>query len=216
MPRPCNNLGVVLLAQGKRAEASACFARSLTLMPQLFSPFAGVCKTLAAVNPTIAQAMARAMQAWPAQLSLAQLLDGASLDGLAADPMLLCILQSTVVRDLALECALTTLRAHLQRVALDAPAASAGELALCCAIARQCFINEYVFATTPDEDAGVAALKARLADAIASGAAVAPMALAALAMYLPLHALPDAAALLERAWPAPLADVRDPAAARTA
>ena len=33
------------------------------------------------------------------------------------------------------------------------------------------------------------------------------MALAALAMYLPLHALPDAAALLERAWPAPLADV---------
>ncbi len=202
-----NNLGVVLLAQGKRAEASACFARALTLMPQLFSPFAGVCTTLAAVNPTIAQAMARAMQAWPAHLSLAQLLDGASLDRLAADPMLICILQSTVVRDLTLECALTTLRAHLQRVALDAPAGSASELALGCAIARQCFINEYVFATTREEDAGVAALKARLADAIASGAAMAPMVLAALATYLPLHALPNAAALLDRAWPAPLAGV---------
>ena len=201
-----NNLGVVLLAQGKRAEASACFARSLTLMPQMFSPFAGVCKTLAAVNPTIAQAMARAMQAWPAQLSLALLLDGASLDGLAADPLLICILESTVVRDVPLECALTTLRAYLQRVALEAPAASAGELALGCAIARQCFINEYVFATTPEEDARVGALKARLADAIASGAAVTPMAVAALAAYLPLCALADAA-LLERAWPAPLAGV---------
>jgi SAM-dependent methyltransferase len=202
-----NNLGVVLLAQGKRAEASACFARALTLMPQLFSPFAAICTTLAAVNPTIAQAMARAMQAWPAHLSLAQLLDGASLDELAADPMLICILQLTVVRDLTLECALTTLRAHLQRVALDAPTGSASELTLGCAIARQCFINEYVFATTPEEDAGVAALKARLADAIASGAAVAPMVLAAVATYLPLHALPNAAALLERAWPAPLAGV---------
>ena len=202
-----NNLGVVLLAQGKRAEASACFARSLTLMPQLFSPFAGVCKALAAVNPTIAQAMTRAVQAWPAHLSLAQLLDGASLDGLAADPMLICILQSTVVRDLTLECALTTLRAHLQRVALEAPAGSASELTLGCAIARQCFINEYVFATTREEDAGVAALKARLADAFASAASVAPMVLAALATYLPLHTLPDAAALLDRAWPAPLAGV---------
>ena len=36
-PRPCNNLGCVLLAQGKRNEASACFAQALTLMPQLFS-----------------------------------------------------------------------------------------------------------------------------------------------------------------------------------
>lgn len=202
-----NNLGVVLLAQSNRAEASACFARALTLLPQLFSSFAGVCATLAAVNPAIAQAMGVAMQAWPARLPLAQLLDGASLDGLAADPMLTCILQSTVVRDLALERAITGLRAHLLRVALEAPAGTISVLSFCCAIARQCFINEYVFATTPDEDAGVAALKARLADATASDAAVAPMVLAALAMYLPLHALPGAAALLDRAWPGPLADV---------
>jgi len=197
-----NNLGLVLQAQGKLAEASARFAQALVLMPQLFSPFAGVCATLAAVNPAIALAMARAMQAWPSRLSLAQLLDGANLDGLAADPLLICILQSTVVRNFALECALTALRAHLLRAALDEPAVAASELTLCCAIARQCFINEYVFATTPDEDAGVAALNARL-----TGAATAPMALAGLAMYLPLHALPEAAALLDRAWSAPLVDV---------
>ena len=69
-------------------------------------------------------------------------------------------------------------------------------LAFCCALAKQCFINEYVFATTPDEDAQIDRLKATLGDAIASGAAIAPMQLAALAMYLPLHALPDADALL--------------------
>jgi 2-polyprenyl-3-methyl-5-hydroxy-6-metoxy-1,4-benzoquinol methylase/tetratricopeptide (TPR) repeat protein len=209
-----NNLGLVLHAQGKLSEASACFARALALRPQLFSPFAGVCATLAAVNPAIGQAMARAMPAWPARLPAARLLDGASLDALAADPLLLCILQSTVVRNLALECALTALRAHLLGVALGAAPATAGELTLCCAIARQCFINEYVFATAADEESNVAALKARL-----TGAAAAPMALAALAMYLPLHALPDAAALLERDWPAPLAAVltqqlREPQAER--
>ncbi len=205
-----NNLGLVLHAQGKLTEASACFARALVLRPQLFNPFAGVCATLAAVNPAIGQAMARAMPAWPARL-----LNGASLDALAADPLLLCILQSTVVRNLALECALTSLRAHLLGVALDAAPATAGELTFCCAIARQCFINEYVFATTADEESNVAALKARLTGA----AAVAPMALAALAMYLPLHTLPDAAALLARDWPAPLAGVltqqlREPQAER--
>ena len=209
-----NNLGLVLHAQGKLNEASACFARALALRPQLFSPFAGVCATLAAVNPAIGQAMARAMPAWPARLPAARLLDGSSLDALAADPLLLGILQSTVIRNLALECALTALRAHLLGIALGAAPATAGELTLCCAIARQSFINEYVFATTADEESGVAALKARL-----TGAAAAPMTLAAIAMYLPLHTLPDAAALLDRDWPAPLAAVliqqlREPKAER--
>ena len=57
-----NNLGVVLLAQGKRAEASACFARSLTLMPQLFEQFNAICETLAEVLPPIGEAMRRAMR----------------------------------------------------------------------------------------------------------------------------------------------------------
>ena len=34
-------------------------------------------------------------------------------------------------------------------------------LAFCCALAKQCFINEYVFATTPDEDAQVERLQSR-------------------------------------------------------
>ena len=52
-----NNLGCVLHAQGKLNEASARFAQSLTLMPQLFEQFGGVCATLVAVLPPIGEAM---------------------------------------------------------------------------------------------------------------------------------------------------------------
>src|SRR4249920_612774 len=64
-----NNLGVVLLAQGKRAEASACFARSLTLLPQLFEQFNAICETLAEVLPPIGEAMRRASASWPNRLT---------------------------------------------------------------------------------------------------------------------------------------------------
>ena len=42
-----NNLGAVLQAQGKLREASAYFAQSLSLMPQLFEQSSGVNATLA-------------------------------------------------------------------------------------------------------------------------------------------------------------------------
>ena len=60
-----NNLGCVLLAQGKRDAASACFERALVLMPQLFDDFASVSALLVAVNPALGEGMARAAGAWP-------------------------------------------------------------------------------------------------------------------------------------------------------
>jgi 2-polyprenyl-3-methyl-5-hydroxy-6-metoxy-1,4-benzoquinol methylase len=107
-------------------------------------------------------------------------------------------LQSVPARKTELELVLTSLRAALLTEAGDAQDDSV--LAFCCAMAKQCFINEYVFAATADEDAQVDRLKSMLGDAIASGAAIAPMRLAALAMYLPLHALRGADALLARTW----------------
>ena len=77
----------------------------------------------------------------------------------------------------------------------------------CCALARQCFINEYVFATTPDEDTQVERIKATITDALSSGAEVPPTQLAALATYVPLYALAGADALLSRAWPPALDEV---------
>jgi 2-polyprenyl-3-methyl-5-hydroxy-6-metoxy-1,4-benzoquinol methylase len=194
-----NNLGCVLQVQGKLNEASARFAQALTLMPQLFEQFNGVCATLAAVLPPIGEAMRRAIAAWPNRLTADQLLGGAGLRAICEDPMLLSLLQSVPARKTELELVLTSLRAALLNEAGDAP--DDGVLAFCCAMAKQCFINEYVFAVTADEDAQVDRLKAMLGDAIAAGAAIAPMRLAALAMYLPLHALPGADALPARTWP---------------
>ena len=204
----CNNLGVVLQAQGKLSEASASFAKSLALLPQLFEQFTAIFNTLAAVLPPIGEAMRRAAGAWPNRLTVTQLFGAAGLAAISGDPLLLCMLQSVPTRNLELERLLTSLRLSL----LDT-AAGAGEpaaqptLAFCCAMAKHCFINEYVFATTPDEDAQVDRLKALLGDALSASAAIAPLRLAALAMYLPLHTLPDADALLAHAWPPAVDDV---------
>ena len=203
-----NNLGLVLLAQGKLAEASARFAQALTLMPQLFEQFNGVCATLAAVLPPIGEAMRRAIAAWPNRLTADQLLGSAWLSAIAADPLLLCLMQSIPVREIALERVQTALRLALLEAAADASkAVSDAALAFCCALAKQCFINEYVFVTTPDEDAQVERIESSLADAINTTAAIAPILIAAIAMYRPLHALPFAQQLLDRSWPPALDDV---------
>ncbi len=198
-----NNIGCVLQAQGKLAEASARFAHSLTLMPQLSNQFADICATLISVLPPIAAAMQRAAAAWPQRLTVDQMLGSSGLTAVAKDPLLLRILRSVPVRDIALERVLTTLRTALLDAAIVGGPASEAELMFCCALAQQCFINEYVFATTPDEDAQVD----RLRTAIDAGATVAPEAIAAFAMYRPLHALPGAASLLDCRWPAALDDV---------
>jgi 2-polyprenyl-3-methyl-5-hydroxy-6-metoxy-1,4-benzoquinol methylase len=203
-----NNLGCVLHAQGKLNEASAWFAHSLTLIPQLFDQFRGVCATLVGVLPPIGEAIRRTNAAWPNRLTADQLLGSAWLSTIAADPLLLCLLQSTPVREIALERVLTALRLALLEASADAskPVSDAA-LAFCCALAKQCFINEYVFATTPDEDAQVERIESSLADAINATAAIAPILIAAIAMYRPLHALPFAQQLFDRIWSPAIDDV---------
>ena len=89
-----NNLGAVLLAQGKSREASACFAQSLSLMPQLLEQSSNVNATLIAILPVLGEAMQRATAAWPSRLTIEQLLGSAGLAAICDDPMLLFILQS--------------------------------------------------------------------------------------------------------------------------
>jgi tetratricopeptide (TPR) repeat protein len=108
-----NNLACVLLAQGKLSEAAQRFAQVLTQMPQLFDQFSGVCATLVAVLPPIGEAMRRAAAAWPNRQTVDQLLGSAGLAAIAADPLLLCILQSTPLRDVTLERVLTSLSLSL-------------------------------------------------------------------------------------------------------
>ncbi len=178
-----NNLGVVLLAQRKLAEASARFARALELTPQLFDQFTAICATLVSVLPPINEAMRRAVAAWPKRLPADQLLGSSGLDAIAADPLLLCVLQSTSVREVALERLLTSLRVSLLNDAVTGAPDNEAVLVFCCALAKQCFINEYVFDTTPPKTAQVDQLKASLANALELNAAVPSLSLAAIAMY---------------------------------
>ena len=108
-----NNLGIVLLGQGKASEASAHFARALTLMPQLFEQYQGICATLVAVLPPIGEAIRKTLAAWPKRLTGEEMFGSAGVVAIAGDPLLRCLLQSVPVRELALERMLTSLRAAL-------------------------------------------------------------------------------------------------------
>ena len=187
-----NNLGGILQMQGKRAEASPRFARALELTPQLFDQFSAIVATLVAILPPLADAMRRAKDAWPQRPALDHFFDG-GFAAVVSDPLLRTVLQSSPIRDLALERLLTALRAGLIEDAA-APRISGDVLAFGCALAQQCFINEYVFATTDSENDRIEKLKSKLPE-------VSPAELVLLAMYEPLHALPQATALLARTWP---------------
>jgi 2-polyprenyl-3-methyl-5-hydroxy-6-metoxy-1,4-benzoquinol methylase len=209
----CNNLGRALQTLGKTTNASIFYARALALMPQLLQQYAGICATLFSLLPDLDRALRRQACAWPKKLTEAELLGNAGLAAIAADPLLLYLLQSAPVRDVAFERLLTSLRASLLTDTTAAKPIADTVLGFACALARQCFINEYVFASTPDEDAQVERLKHAL------GASAGGMQLAVLAMYCPLHTLPSASALLARSWAPAIDDLltqqlREPAQER--
>jgi SAM-dependent methyltransferase len=160
------------------------------------------------VNPGLGEGMKRAAAAWPQRASARELLGSSAEAAIAADPLLVYVLESTIVRDVDLERLLTCLRRELLLRAseADTEGADAAALAACCALARQCFINEYVFAVTPEEAKRAEQLQGRLVDALAAGSHVFPLWVAAAAMYFPLYLLP-AGALLKLDWKGPAADL---------
>lgn len=192
----CNNLGRVLQAQGKPREAASAYARALTLMPQLFDQYDGVCATLVALLPPLGEALRRADAAWPQRLGVGELFGPAGLAAVADNALLLCLLESTPVRGIAFERLLTLLRAALLDDARAGGAIADATLVFACALAQQCFINDHVFATTAPEDEAVE----RIAAAPVAG--LAPLQVAVLAMYVPLHTLANATEIAARTFPA--------------
>src|SRR5262249_49504171 len=185
-----NNLGCLLLAEGKRAAAAAYFERALLLLPQLFDDFDSVAAMLLAVNPGLGEGVKRAASAWPQRLSTRELLGPSDFALICADALLRRVLESTTVRNVGLERLLTSFRVAFLRAALDG--AHAGGFAdegldFCGALARQCFINEYIFATTPDEAEQAQRLAQTLVEALARDSEVSPLLPSAVAMYFPLQ-----------------------------
>lgn len=158
--------------------------------PRLFARFAGV--VLGASGP-VADLVNRAQD---------ELLTPAALETLASDPLLRALMDATSVADLRLERMLTAARRRLLALRDDGDTEQVLDFA--CALARQCFINEYVFAETDEESAEVAALSEALAAACGADAPVAPLRVALVAAYRPLAGIPDSARLVARAWPDPV------------
>ena len=197
------DLGLTLMAQGRFKDASKSFARALRLVPELAENAADTVATLLAVNPALRDGVARAAAAWPDLLTIEQMLGASGLAALADDAMLLAVLKGTTVRDVALERFLTSIRAAVLKQAGGQPDDDTA-LEFLCALARQCFNDEYVFAESPEQTDLVEPIWASLIEALDQGAAIAPVRLVAVASYRPLASLPEARRLLDRPWPAPL------------
>jgi tetratricopeptide (TPR) repeat protein/2-polyprenyl-3-methyl-5-hydroxy-6-metoxy-1,4-benzoquinol methylase len=122
----------------------------------------------------------------------------------ARDPLLGALLENARACHIGLERFLTAARAKLLEIAVAASvdgAVSDDLLRFYVSLARQCFINEYVYALTDDERAQAERLRETVEIALQSATPINPLQLIALAAYAPLHALRDAGALLGRPWP---------------
>jgi len=171
------------------------------------------------LSPDIGGCIARASDAWPVRLPARELFGTNGLAASAADPLLLALLDSAPVCDIAMERFLTMARCDLLEAATGI-AAPDGEIAaglrFYCALARQCFINEYVFAHAEDEIRRAHELRNALAAALEAATEVPVLWPVAVAAYLPLASVPLAARLMEARWPEAVAavlvqQVREPA-----
>jgi tetratricopeptide (TPR) repeat protein/2-polyprenyl-3-methyl-5-hydroxy-6-metoxy-1,4-benzoquinol methylase len=147
----------------------------------------------------------RASQAWPSMLGAKELFGPTGLATLANDFLLQQLLEGAQVCDLALERLLTMVRHVLLDAATEAVAHDGWRTgsSFYCAIARQCFINEFVFFFTDHESSRAEHLRERLVAALRSGDPVSPLWIVAVASYSSLSSLP-ADILLHRSWPDPV------------
>jgi tetratricopeptide (TPR) repeat protein/SAM-dependent methyltransferase len=129
-------------------------------------------------------------------------LSAAELAALDRDPLLRPMMTSGRASDSEVERVLTAARRTMLGSIAENP--DSIPLDFFCALARQCFINEYVFSETPEEETEVQRLRAAVSDRLHSSDQIPALWPVALGAYLPLHRLPDAFRLLERTWPSPV------------
>jgi tetratricopeptide (TPR) repeat protein/2-polyprenyl-3-methyl-5-hydroxy-6-metoxy-1,4-benzoquinol methylase len=223
-----NALGALqrALAIGETTQSKSLFVQCLRVLPtppddedlrslliRAFSESWGRANDLAAaaacmvkLDGAIRSIVARAMEAKPRRLSADELLDPAALAAIAGDRLLRCLLQSAAIVDVELERLLTALRLALLKIVaasgdasvVDERLSGQATLDFCCALARQCFLNEQVFACAEEELDEARRLRDRVVAALASGGAIAEVQLAVVAAYFPLHSLAGVESLLHK------------------
>src|SRR5580704_17794457 len=163
-----------------------------------------VCISLIALNGAIVECVARANQAWPARLAAVELFGASGLDALVQDALLRCLLESAPLTEVGFERLLANIRSVILTAAETGDVCDDGLLGFYCAVARQCYENDYVYSLADGEADRAQRLRAALVRAQASGDEYPPLWSVAVGAYFPLHALADAPALLQRSWPQPL------------
>lgn len=172
-------------------------------------------------HPAVKAAIARVREAESMQTAQPTELEPALLMEIAGDQLFLRFLEHDVVTSVVLEGLLAVARRQMLDQALaGATAAVLGSPArghgnpptgalpamftFHCAIARQCFINEYVYACSDDESFNLERLRRQLIACQANASAPDPLGLVAYAAYAPLHELEAAQTWAALPWPAPL------------
>jgi Tfp pilus assembly protein PilF/2-polyprenyl-3-methyl-5-hydroxy-6-metoxy-1,4-benzoquinol methylase len=162
--------------------------------------------TFLKLNGAAGVCIRRVTSAGPRRLPPQDIFSLTELAEICDDQLLRCLLETTIVCDIELERFLTAAR----RTILEAASASQiqeGALHFCCAVAQQCFINEYIFDHTDHEKQQANQLRMLLAEALAANASISELWLVAVAAYFPLASLPGADWLVEHPWSAPVAQL---------
>jgi len=175
---------------------------------------AAACISLIKLDGAVNGCIARANAAWPARLPASDML-GPVMGALSRDQLLCGLLEYGLITDIGLERLLTNVRLAM----LTDGGSDEHLLGFCSSLARQCFINQYVFSPTDVEIAAAQRLRASLEQALATGEQCSPFWPIIVGAYFPLHSLSHAEALLARPWPASVAallaqQIKEPAEER--
>lgn len=156
--------------------------------------------SLIKLNSTIKNAIARVEAIWPERLKPEETFGAGMVAVLAQDELLCRLLECDPIADLGLERLLSNVRCTLLEQAIAGAVYDERVLGFCCSLARQCFINDYVYTTTESENGPVQKLRGSVEQALAAGTLPPALALAALGAYLPLHTIAGAEALPAQSW----------------
>ena len=191
-----DNIAIAYQVLGRRAEAVQHFMQAIAF--GLSDP-----ELLIKQSAAVAVPLKRCLDAWPRHLRLVELCDAQGVAPIAKELLLLALMQSRPVFDVGLERLLTHLRRDLLRLATEdrSTVLENDELEFYCALAQQCFINEYVFALDNVEREQSQKIYEQISDALENGGQIALLDLIAAACYVPLCGLPKASSLLDRTWP---------------
>ncbi len=166
--------------------------------------------SLVKLDPGIAQSVASAAAASSRPARAMDLFGPDCLAALGADPLLRALLHSAPICDIELERLLTLARRALLEAAVettDVLECGGDSLNFYSALARQCYVTEYVFWHTEEEIKKAGALRDLLAARLAENGKVPALWLVAVAAYFPLSSLPLASQLLDHPWPEAVTDV---------